>query len=249
MKQVYINCSLSNGSSVVFVTSDGSVFDNYDEQYECVGFWHPGGDKLRDEWVREHTILASQLKKAYSGTNLEFSNEEAVISGSEDQNDTVGSAVDIDATVEEPAEPESTVEPETESEPTEPDPTEPDPTEPDPTEPDPEAESESAKPESESVMTEPESTVDTEPEPEPVEPATTESEPAVIAEPEPAVAAELGGRELLVSLGVPSRCFAEMLSSGLDTSEKLLAHEDLSQIKGIGEKTRDEILALLRKGQ
>lgn len=55
--------------------------------------------------------------------------------------------------------------------------------------------------------------------------------------------------EFLTGAGLPESCVDELLGAGLDTPEKVLAHEDLSQIKGIGTKTRDKILRILNEGE
>jgi hypothetical protein len=57
------------------------------------------------------------------------------------------------------------------------------------------------------------------------------------------------GDGLLLAAGLPESCCDELLGAGLDTPEKVLAHEDLSQIKGIGVKTRDKILGILSEGE
>lgn len=55
-----------------------------------------------------------------------------------------------------------------------------------------------------------------------------------------------GDYETLASLGLPDSCLDELSGAGLFTKEAILAHEDLSKIKGIGVKTRDKILAILK---
>lgn len=72
------------------------------------------------------------------------------------------------------------------------------------------------------------------------------SDPELSDEPE----AEFpNGDGLLRKAGLPESCLDELMGAGLDTPEKVLAHEDLSQIKGIGIKTRDKILRILNEGE
>jgi hypothetical protein len=52
--------------------------------------------------------------------------------------------------------------------------------------------------------------------------------------------------ETLVSLGLPDSCLDELVGAGLFTKEAILAFEDLSTIKGIGVKTREKILSILK---
>tara|TARA_R110000824_G_scaffold526_6_gene3351 strand:+ start:247 stop:900 length:654 start_codon:yes stop_codon:yes gene_type:complete len=56
-----------------------------------------------------------------------------------------------------------------------------------------------------------------------------------------------GDEILLLEAGLPESCLDELMGAGLDTPEKVLGHEDLSKIKGIGIKTRDKILRILNE--
>lgn len=84
-------------------------------------------------------------------------------------------------------------------------------------------------------------------EPEQEEVATEETlpdEPVQESE-EPAVEQPEGGEESLLAAGVPSQFVDELLAAGLDTVEKVVDHPDLSEVKGIGVKSRDKILAAI----
>lgn len=116
-----------------------------------------------------------------------------------------------------------------------------------------------SEPETEDVVTEP---VEPELDPEPEGAAGGKSEPEdaaagddpedesgpedTIAGGDSGVEGEVDGYENLSSLGLPDSCLDELAGAGLFTKEAILAHEDLSKIKGIGVKTRDKILAILK---
>ena len=58
-----------------------------------------------------------------------------------------------------------------------------------------------------------------------------------------------GAESSLLDAGLPESCIDELLGAGLTTPEEVLAHEDLSQIKGIGKKTKDKILRILNESE
>lgn len=80
----------------------------------------------------------------------------------------------------------------------------------------------------------------------------SDPEPEVGTDPEPEnvefeeVVAEVDKLEELYSLGLPDSCLDELAGAGLFTKGAILAFEDLSSIKGIGVKTRDKILSILK---
>mgnify|MGYP003629988543 CR=1 FL=1 len=104
-----------------------------------------------------------------------------------------------------------------------------------------------------------------EPEVVPVEESVTESKEVAAEEPEqeedtieeplangpaqelegPVVEQSEGDEESLLAAGIPLQFVDELLAAGLDTVEKVIDHPDLSEVKGIGVKSRDKILAAI----
>ena len=55
--------------------------------------------------------------------------------------------------------------------------------------------------------------------------------------------------DLLIAAGVPESLTDELLAAGLDTPDKVLDHPNLSQVKGIGVKSKKKILSALSKDE
>ena len=217
MPDVLINCSLSNAQATVFVHADDyRIYQESDGVPNCVGLWHPSGGEAKKQWVRDHPSLAEYLLKK-SAADLIEQEPDGAVSEFELTAEETNTDSAVVSSHGEVGGPEAGNAPAAE--------------EPEPNDP----------------------VTETEPEPEDTvagdgsEDTTDGSDGDDVAvgdNPEPADAVD--GYENLTSLGLPESCIDELVGAGLFTKEAILAHEDLSKIKGIGVKTRDKILTILK---
>jgi len=249
MFDVLINCSLSNATAVVFVHADDyRIYQESDGERNCVGLWHPDGKPATDQWKKDHPMLANHLlreagvfspqqeeefQEVRSGIEVDLgskgANEELINALEKGEVFSQGEGKEIvvevsDAIVADEA---------------------------------PEAEPGISKVElnaeetdTDSVVVGSDGAVANVPDQEDSPVETEEEKPSDgdsgvnNTDREESKADE--DFENLVSLGLPDSCLDELRGAGLFTKEAILAFEDLSSIKGIGVKTREKILTILK---
>jgi len=220
MSDVLINCSLSNATAVVFVHADDyRIYQESDGERNCVGLWHPDGQAATNQWKRDHPMLAKHLLR-----------EAGAFSPKEKEEFLGGTAVDFGKNSEliEAFKKQEVF----------------------------------YKTEGKELVIEVSDAIVAEKEEE--EPAEPKAPVITIGDVEIVPVADEDLRfgtdelvaeeeaksdedyEALVSLGLPDSCLDELSGAGLFTKEAIIAFEDLSTIKGIGAKTRDKILNILK---